>query len=123
MTKLNSEQEAALDAMRNRRESGASVLTDEEKRRIREEEQYRAQVRGEHAQQQARANAPSYWLGFFLNLLVMGLGHLVIGEFVWAVVWFVAALVVIPATGFITWPLFAIGVLIHYRSIYARKYQ
>lgn len=121
MTKLTPEQEAALSA-RQARLQGSS-LDDVEKNRIRAEETYRAQVRGEIAQAAQRESAPSYWTGFILNALVFGLGFFVIGEVVWGVVWLIAALVLNLSTSFISWPFLAVGVLIHYRAVYARKYR
>lgn len=122
MTKLTPEQEAAIDAMQRRRDPTAS-LDPAEKARIRAEEAYRAQVRGEIAQTTMRQNAPSYWTGFILNALVFGLGFFVIGEVAWGAVWLIAALVLNLSTSFISWPFLAVGVLIHYRVVYARKYR
>lgn len=124
MTSLKPDQEKALEAMRSRREtSSAGSLSEEEKARIRAEETYRAEVRGEVARTEQRQNAPGYWTGFILNLLVFGLGFFVIGEVVWGVVWLIGALVLNLSTSFISWPFLAVGVLIHYRMVYARKYS
>lgn len=122
MTRLTPEQEAALNA-RASRQAPTATLSADERARIEAEETYRAQVRGNLAYQAQRQNAPSYWTGFILNLLVIGLGFFVIGEVVWGIVWLIAALVVNLNTAFITLPLFWIGVLIHYRVVYARKYS
>ena len=125
MTKLTPEQEQAIDAMRSRQQAyapPADALSAEERARIRAEETYRAQVRGEVAHAAQRQNAPSYWTGFILNLLVIGVGFFAISEPLWAVVWLLLAIVLNFSTGFLAWPIIAIGVLIHYRAIYARKY-
>lgn len=89
------------------------------RRRIEEEERYRAQVRKDIATREA----PGYWTGFVLNLLIIGVGHFVIGEVVWGVVWLLLAIFLVPATGFLAWPFIAFGVLIHYRNSYAHKYR
>ena len=122
MTKFTPDQEAALDAMRQRQEARAtadSALSPEDKARIRAEELYRAQVRDEVVRQ----NAPSYWVGFILNLLVIGVGFFAIAEPLWAVVWLLLAIVLNLSTSFLVWPVLAIGVLVHYRMLYARKYR
>ncbi len=90
---------------------------------IEEEERYRAQVRQNMQTENQQANKPSYWGGFVLNLVVIGLGFLVIGEWVWTIVWFALALVLTSITGGIAWPFMAVGVLIHYRNAYANKYK
>ncbi|GEM49734.1 hypothetical protein [Deinococcus cellulosilyticus] len=99
------------------------MLTDEEKARIRAEEEYRERIRLESQRHAQQINAPNYWTGFILNLLIVGIGHFVIGEVGWGVVWLLLAIFLVPATGFIAWPFIAFGVLIHYRNVYAHKYQ
>ena len=99
------------------------MLTEEDKRRIEEEEVYRAQVRQSVKIEEQKRDAPNYWTGFILDLLIIGLGHLVIGEVLWGVIWFALAVFLSPITGFIAWPFIAVGVLIHYRNLYAKKYS
>ena len=96
---------------------------DEDKRRqIEAEEVYRARIRQELEAESRRQSRPSYWTGFILNLLIIGIGHFVIGEPGWAVVWLLLAIVLVPLTAFVAWPFLAIGVLIHYRNVYVSKY-
>lgn len=102
---------------------GNMTLTPEDRARIEAEETYRAQVRGNLAYQEQRQNAPSYWTGFILNLLVIGLGFFVIGEVIWGIVWLITAVVVNVSTFFLTVPIFWVGALVHYRVVYARKYN
>ncbi|WP_412030519.1 hypothetical protein [Deinococcus yunweiensis] len=129
-TQFSAEQQAALDAMRARKDakSSTSILSAEERVRIHAEETYRAQVRSEYAHHRLLATAPSYWTGFVLNLLVFGLGFLIIGEWAWGIVWFFTALAVWSSLYVsvwlfvIAWPIVLLAPLIHYRRVYARKY-
>ncbi|MBB5361322.1 hypothetical protein [Deinococcus humi] len=103
-------------------EKPAPLLTETDRQRIMEEETYRAQARVTVQQQQNKQNAPWYWSGFWLNALVTGLGFLVIGEIIWGIVWFVAAIAIGISTSFIGLPLVWLFCLIHYRSLYMSKY-
>lgn len=66
---------------------------------------------------------PNYWLGFVLNLLFFGAGHLIIREVTWGMVWFAGAMIVNLMTGFTAMPLIVVGVLVHYHFLYVNKYR
>ena len=94
-------------------------LSDTDRARIRAEETYRAQVRDDAV----AANRPGYWGGFIVNFLLTGVGFFLIGEVGYAVMWLLIAIIGNAVTSFIAAPFIIIGVLIHYRSVYARKYK
>jgi hypothetical protein len=98
-------------------------LDPETKARIEAEERYRAGVRSGLEQDQLQSARPGYWGGFLLNLLVIGVGLFVISQPLSAVVWLLLALILVPISGFWLWPVFAVGVLMHYNIAYHAKYD
>lgn len=82
-----------------------------------------------------RIKPPNYWLGFFLNWLLIGAGFSYIGVFGWHLAWlgiWVGGLIVSAVLVLVT-PVAAgvglllmlgafVGLLVHYRSTYARLY-
>lgn len=98
------------------------MLSEDDRRRIREEEEYRLLIREEHAEKERIQNAPSYWSAFWLNFFLVGFGFFVIGEWVTALVYIILAITL----GSFFWPLVGVLWLIsmfHVMSAYNRKYS
>lgn len=98
-------------------------MNEERRREIEEEERYRLQVRQRADHENRQTSKPSYWLGFWLNVLLVGIGFFVIGQWGWALFWFILTATLGGLTGFIATPFMLIFALIHYRNAYAAKYN
>lgn len=103
------------------------MLNDEERRRIIEDEARRAEearLREDYRRTSghAREGVPGYWLGFILNLILIGAGFWTIRETAWGWIWLIGALILNLSTGGVTWVFTALGVLVHYHLTYQSKY-
>ncbi|WP_157448835.1 hypothetical protein [Deinococcus peraridilitoris] len=98
-------------------------LSDAEKARIREEEHYRAQIRAELQEHPSTPKPrPSYWAGLLLNLVILGVGFMTIGEWGLGLLWLFAGGALSLMSGGTLWPVVVIVMLVHYNGTYVRKY-
>jgi len=67
-------------------------------------------------------NRPSYWVGFFLNFFIPGLGMLILGAMGWGFAWFVATLTLIGMFQGVGVALAWVGMAFHYRALYRQKW-
>jgi len=77
----------------------ASVLTEEERKKIEEEEKYRAEVRRELEDIIPQKSSQSLGLAYVLNLILPGAGHLYLGKVGTGIVMFIVALVGLAMAG------------------------